>query len=101
MFQASLFPCLLHQVQRANSFQTLVSVDKCLPDFFLFESIEKNLQCEPSTKLLKPGDFRFFLLKNREIRSKHGRLYELKGVDILFGKGVDILDEKLRLANSL
>ena len=43
MLQASLFPCLLHEVQRANSFPTFVSVDKCLPDFFLFVDDFLNL----------------------------------------------------------
>ena len=43
MFQASLFPCSIHQVQRTNSFPTLVSVDKCLPDFFHFADDYLNL----------------------------------------------------------
>ena len=36
MLEGSLFLCLLYQVQRATSFPKLVSVDKCLSDFFLF-----------------------------------------------------------------
>ena len=39
----ALVPCLIQEVQSANSFPTPVSVIKCLPDIFLFVNDFLNL----------------------------------------------------------